>query len=263
MKPFDNVVVSATEPNNKADVWIQHSKNILDKNTFVVGLVNETGGEQGNLDWRKSGYIEVKPGLNICFSQTTKGQGQIGIVQYDSNKSFISVANKRLTDGSNFLALKLEETTSFVRVQYQVINENENYKLEYGTEPTVYEPYIVDDLLVNDNGVYKSVLTKEIKTGIEIKTNKKVDGKDIYYKKINLGIGPNATSKAYSIGINFSNIVDANVFVKGSANCFKLPFLAQDAREFINYYFQSNQIIIQAGKDRSKYNFYLDIYYTK
>lgn len=274
MKPFDNVAISSTEPKNKADIWIKHCKNMFKTlpNTQTVNGITFTNNGDGTIIANGTAtavaYITIdKRNLQsnkYALSGCPVGGGQDKYSIYMTDTSTWSNIAQDFGNGANFNLDSLKNIETRLRVAAGVTVNNLVFKpqLEIG-EQTKFTPYFEDDIFVNDNGVYKSVLTKEIKTGIEIKTNKKVDGKDIYYKKINLGIGPNATSKAYSIGINFSNIVDANVFVKGSANCFKLPFLAQDAQEFINYYFQSNQIIIQAGKDRSKYNFYLDIYYTK
>lgn len=252
MKPFDNVVVSATEPRSK--VWIKH-KYVKYNGTWQNITYGENGEVQSNSKRLTTDKIKIEKGNYKLDNLNNPEISPVAIAKFN-DESFVELkANIKfpyelvVDDTFNQISLVFKKTNDGVITSGDVKN----------FEILSYE----NDILVKDDGVYNSVLTKNIKTGIEIKTNKKVDGKDIYYKKINLGIGPNATSKAYSIGINFSNIVDANVFVKGSANCFKLPFLAQDAQEFINYYFQSNQIIIQAGKDRSKYNLYLDIYYTK
>lgn len=263
MKPFDHIVVSATEPKNKANIWIKHGKNLFNA-VIEQGGISDLGADNtGNNRLRTLEFIFLKKGTyTLSFSGLEYSGGYL----YNTNGTFIKLLWAWTTGNKTFTI----ENDSLMRFTFRKSDNAEitpdvvkNIQIEVGLEATEYEAPVVDDILVNHNGVYNSVLTKKISTGIEIKTNRRIDGKDIYYKRIDLGTGPNATSKAYSIGINFSNIVDANVFVKGSANCFKLPFLAQDAQEFINYYFQSNQIIIQAGKDRSKYNLYLDIYYTK
>lgn len=273
MKPFNNVAISSTEPKNKADVWIQHSKNIFNSKLEKGSINFQTGSlESSSNAVRTTDYIPIEPNTEYTINRINgTGSKAFAIRGYDSTFKYLGYIStfteniktfKTITSNIDGMPSKNTPFTYMKFVDYDN-NTNAKYMINKGNQALPYENYVEDDIKVNNNGIYNSVLTKEITTGIEIKTNRRIDGKDIYYKRIDLGTGPNATSKAYSIGINFNNIVDANVFVKGSANSLKLPFLAQDAQEFINYYFQSNQIIIQAGKDRRKYNFYLDIYYTK
>lgn len=252
MKPFDNVAVSATEPRSK--VWIKH-KYVKYNGTWQNITYGENGEVQSNSKRLASDKIKLEKGVYKLDNPNNEEISPVAIAKFN-DESFVELkANIKfpyelvVDDTFNQISLVFKKTNDGVITSGDVKN----------FEILSYE----NDILVKDDGVYNSVLTKKISTGIEIKTNRRIDGKDIYYKRIDLGTGPNATSKAYSIGINFNNIVDSNVFAKDSTSSFKLPFLAQSAQEFINYYFQSNQIIIQAGKDKSKYNFYLDIYYTK
>lgn len=273
--PITNTIkVSATEPSPKADVWIQHSKNMFKTlpNTTTVNGITFTNNRDGTITVKGTAtnvaYIVLGTftfdNNSYALSGCPEGGGDDKYSIYIIDTSNYSNIGRDFGEGVVFNANgKTGEVR--LRVANGVTVNNLVFKpqLERNTEISSFKKYEEPDILVNDNGVYNSVLTKEITTGTEVKTNKRIDGKDIYYKRIDLGTGPNTTSKAYSIGINFNNIVDANVFAKGSAASLKLPFLAQDAQEFINYYFQSTNIVIQAGKDRSGYNFYLEIYYIK
>lgn len=276
MKPFDNVAISSTEPKNKAEVWIQHSRNILkfkDWNYTQSGITATIKDNKIKLKGTATAGTSIYIGdvsnikeLNneiinriITVSATNISNFSLNFTTSD-NLYYI-----QLTDSILKSTKKIDTSIRNIAVYIQAnktIDVEFGIQIEYGENAKNYELPIEDDILVED-GVYNSVLTKKISTGIEIKTNKKIDGKDIYYKRIDLGTGPTSTSKTYPIGINFNNIIDSNVFAKDSTASFKLPFLAQSSQEFINYYFQSTNIIIQAGKDRSGYNFYLDIYYIK
>lgn len=273
MKPFNNIAVSPIEPENKADVWIQHSKNIFNS-ALEKGIINfQTGALESSSDAvRTTNYIPVEPNVEYTINRVNgTGTKAFAIRGYDSNFNYLGYISTFTENIKTFKTVTANidgmpsKNTAFSYMKFVDYDNNINakYMINKGNKSLSYEHYVEDGIFVNNNGVYNSVLTQDITTGVEIKTNKKIDGKDIYYKKIDLGTGPSSTSKTYAIGINFNNIIDANIFAKSTSTFFKLPFLAQSAQEFINYYFQSNQIIIQAGKDRSKYNFYLDIYYTK
>lgn len=263
MKPFDPIVVSATEPKNKANIWIKHGKNLFNA-VIEQGGISDLGADNtGNNRLRTLEFIFLKKGTyTLSFSGLEYSGGYL----YNTNGTF----NKLLwawTTGNKTFTI---ENDSLMRFTFRKSDNAEitpdvikNIQIEVGTEATEYEQYLEPDIFVNNNGVYNSVLTQDITTGVEFKTNKKIDGKDIYYKKINLGTGPSSSSKTYAIGINFNNIIDANVFAKSTSTFLKLPFTAQSSTEFINYYFTGTNVIIQVGKDRSNFNLYLDIYYTK
>lgn len=270
MKPFDNVIVSATEPEQKSDVWIQHAENIFDKNkaNFINGYFNEESTSIATSSVSKCLYLEIEGNKEYCITKkasarfnvgTTSEVPNVGVNLIDNAKN-VTTANTQ--KNASQIILKASVSAKYMIIWYYASNDDTLSENEI-LDSIIIKENIQDDILVNDNGVYNSVLTQDITTGVEFKTNKKIDGKDIYYKKIDLGTGPSSTSKSYAIGINFNNIIDANIFAKSTSTFLKLPFTAQSSAEFINYYFTGTNVIIQAGKDRSNFNLYLDIYYTK
>ena len=160
MKPFNNVIVSATEPKNKADVWIQHSKNLFDENTWIVGKsITSTGQEYSNSAWSSSDYIPIKEAMPVCFSYETIGNGELAISEYDVNKTFLKQTYKSFSSNyNNKIVINTMSNTKFVRLSSRNDRGNEDFMLEYGTTRSSYEPYAEDDILVNDNGTYTSLL---------------------------------------------------------------------------------------------------------
>ncbi len=163
MKPFNNIAVSPTEPEPKSDVWIQHSKNLFDENTWIVGkgILGTNGQEYSNSDWSSSNYIPIKENMSICFSYETIGNGELAISEYDVNKTFLKqIYNSFSSNYNNKIVINTLSNTKFVRLSSRNDKENEKFQLEYGTTRTNYEPYAEDDIKVNDDGIYSSVLNK-------------------------------------------------------------------------------------------------------
>ena len=91
-----------------------------------------------------------------------------------------------------------------------------------------------------------------------------IDGKPIYQKTIDCGSLPNTTIK--TIAHNISNI-DSFVKIEGIAqngsNGAPIPFTAIVQTDQLAVYVNATNISIVSGKDRSSYNAYITLQYTK
>ena len=168
MRPFNNVAVSATEPKNKNDVWIKHSKNLCDKNFLEEGNINpENGKDLVSDNSVRSKYITVIPeepyALNIKLNKEIT---VAGVHEYNENKEYIEY---KAMDETNPLNPKLifttNENTAYIRFKVGVpggfaLENIETVMLEEGKNYTDYEPYIEDDILVKENQEYKSILNQ-------------------------------------------------------------------------------------------------------
>lgn len=183
MKPFNNMAISPTEPENKADVWIKHSNNLIDKNNLIEGYRIGTNGSLFKNDgYFSTDYIKVKSNtqyvVNYTVGLTTRmafyGETYSVISMNDTTKTFLTPTNAKY--------IRLGITSA--NIETAMLNEGEN-ELEY-------EPYVEDDILIRKNNKYFR-WHYDIKDDViytlneEIKIGKWIDGKELYQKvfKIN------------------------------------------------------------------------------
>ena len=277
MKPFDNVAISSTEPKNKADIWIKHCKNMFKTlpNTQTVNGITFTNNGDGTIIANGTAtavaYITIdKRNLQsnkYALSGCPVGGGQDKYSIYMTDTSTWGNIAQDFGNGANFNLDSLKNIEIRLRVAAGVTVNNLVFKpqLEIG-EQTKFTPYFEDDIFVNDNGVYKSVLTKEIKTGIEIKTNNVLDGKDVYYKRVDLENLPNNTTKEVDTGLSDVNILKIDGIAKeSSGTVIPLPFVIADTTKSVAIVFNTttNKITITTGTDRTNFSGYANLYYTK
>ena len=157
-KQFSNVAVSSTEPENGADVWIKHSKNLFSSIIERGGISDDGKDTSGNNRLRSQEYIFLKKGT---YTLSFTGLEESGGYLYNLDKTF----NKLLwawTSGNKTFTL---ENDSLIRFTFRKSNNAEisieelkNIQIEAGTGATKFEPYIKSDILVNYNGFYISIL---------------------------------------------------------------------------------------------------------
>ena len=129
---------------------------------------------------------------------------------------------------------------------------------EYSSSTTnAYSCKYVNDLV--DNEKYSTT---------ETKTNKVwVDGKPIYRKVVNFGSLPNTTTKTVSHGLSVSTtrfISVTGTAYDSNGNTFLLPSPRDTVALSIYMNLTSDgKIAIQAGSDRSSFNAYVILEYTK
>lgn len=141
---------------------------------------------------------------------------------------------------------------------------------EYPVTPKQMEgttPLSADNLNLMQNNIEDS-LPEDITTGGDgVKCGYKIDGKDVFVKRISVGSLPNNTSKSVATGINFSNytLMKIEGIVKYNSNniAFPIPFahptnLANSIMVNID---NSNNLVITTASDRSTYNGTVNIYY--
>lgn len=91
-----------------------------------------------------------------------------------------------------------------------------------------------------------------------------IDGKKIYKKTVNFGSLPNASLKSVNHNIsNFGYLVDYCGTATDGSTLFILPSPRGGGPLGIYLYFSTTQISIEAGSDRTGYNAYVTMYYTK
>ena len=110
-------------------------------------------------------------------------------------------------------------------------------------------------------------------TGIEAKTNEFVDGKQVYVKRFNCGDLPNINQIDYGIkdidcGFNFNEIdvvrLEGIARDKSTGAVIPMNYANKVSSENIGLRCRrTNLISIYVGIDRSNYEGFVDMYYTK
>lgn len=190
MKPFNNVIVSAAEPKNNADVWIKHSKNLLRLNDYTesksgltltvknnVIKITGSGSDTFYLDkiinfTDLANKIKGKTitlsstDINYCSFTLATGQSpyflQLGTLIDELRKKQTKEITEDLAYGSIYVPEKVNEQTIEFKLQ-----------IEFGDTATDWQEPFEDDILVNNNGVYNSVLNRKnaISLGIKEQVN--------------------------------------------------------------------------------------------
>lgn len=130
---------------------------------------------------------------------------------------------------------------------------------------------------INEKLIPKLKEIDEIKTQLEyklvtdgnpVKTGRVIDGKDEYIKRLNLGSLPNATTKAYNIGITTSQKITKFELYGESATNEYIPFPRTTGQNaYVNYYINANgtdlQLVLNPTMDISRFTGYLEICYIE
>lgn len=257
MKPFDNVVVSATEPKNKVKIWIQH-KYFKYNGAWQNITYGGNGEVQSNSKRLTTDKIKLEKGNYKLDNLNNPEISPVAIAKFNE-ESFVELkANIKfpyelvVDDTFNQISLVFKKTNDGVITSGDVKN----------FEILSYE----NDILVNDNGVYNSVLKKSITTGQEIRTTNILDGKYVYYKRVDLGNLPNSTTKEVDTGLSNVNILKLDGIAKETfGTVIPLPFVIADTTKSVAIVFNTttNKITITTGTDRTNFSGYANLYYTK
>ncbi len=153
---------------------------------------------------------------------------------------------------------------------YGKISENSNrIQIAYGYDTiNQFQRIFYDGMWTDWIGMQKR---KQITTGVEYETERVIDGKKEYAKRINVGIMPNNAIKNVPHGL--SNVTYTKqiegVAVSGegvsASVCLPLPYIGVqgNATSSISVDIIGANIRIGSGVDRSTFKGYVTIYYTK
>lgn len=195
MKPFNNITVSSTEPEPKSDVWVKHSKNLLRlqdatktqdgitvtiKNNKIKLTGTATQGTTINLtDFTNLAELNSK----IMGKTITLSSENIPTVELNFASSS-SVYYMQITGLKKQTTKQISEEIIFIRFYIGgnvTLNAEFEIQVEFGDTATKYEEPLEDNIMVNDNGVYSSVLNnsenwRDLIEGVQYrKTNKLVE----------------------------------------------------------------------------------------
>ena len=119
-----------------------------------------------------------------------------------------------------------------------------------------YSGYFKD----SEGNIYYPRNMQRITTGTEYETDRMIDGKKVYVKRINCGALPNSDGKDVGTGINFSlcSLVDYKIILSTNSN-YILQENLSDVRIVISKEWNTIQIVTQSN--RSDYNLIIELYF--
>jgi hypothetical protein len=138
--------------------------------------------------------------------------------------------------------------------------------LPVATETSLGAVSVGDGLSITDGGVLSvNSSKKEVYSSEEQVIGTWINGKPLYRKTVDCGKGPNAGRKDVPAGIsNPDLIVNVYGFSVDMGTCTPVNNARPDNTSAANgAYFESGNIVIRTGVDRSPATFYITVEYTK
>ena len=211
-------------------------------------------------------FIKVKPSTQyvLTFSGSL---GQINI-SYFTGSSFPRESESGWTSTFTFTT---KSNTNFIMISWRKSSNNEditpadisNIMLSEGNTALTYEHYGTS-INVDGEDIYNQNImnysTSETRIGTWL-------GKPLYRKVVNIGSLPNSTSKNVSTGLsNIDTMCKLYGTAYGSGNMLPIPHAsASSIASSIGAFLTNNYgtLTIQTGSDRSSYQGYVIVEYTK
>lgn len=201
--------------------------------TTITGL---EGGQTYNFNWTWVYYDEQDP--------VPVEQGQISVQTPDDTPKTATASQWQ------DLAARVKEKAKITMTntdpgEGSALSAN-NYVAVYGGDPITMD-----------------YSTTEINTGA-----KWIDGSPIYKKTIDFGALPNNTTKYVAHGITNFNLItkiEGIAAEQSGANpaTFPIPHTSLTSGASVETYVNTNNVFITTGSDRSDWNGYITLYYTK
>ena len=281
MKPFDNVIVSATEPEQKSDVWIQHAENIFDKNkaNFINGYFNEESTSIATSSVSKCLYLEIEGNKEYCITKkasarfnvgTTSEVPNVGVNLIDNAKN-VTTANTQ--KNASQIILKASVSAKYMIIWYYASNDDTLSENEI-LDSIIIKENIQDDILVNDNGVYNSVLAiQDYTLNQEKKIGKWITGEDLYSMTVQ-GTSPKVTTDGTYGTTTYIDLSNRNIkqgmlrnswIIDTGNNVIGLPYLTNSGN-VIKSFFNTNLKKVEINcnvKNYSEVPIIAEVIYTK
>jgi hypothetical protein len=158
---LSNVVISATEPTDKKDIWVQIGKNLFDKTKIINNLSPTSDGGFTGASGCATSYVKVNPGDTYMVSSNverpwvfnfSKDIPSIGVVATPWNISNGNAFQVVVPDGFEYISFRHLPSSPGED------NINQDIQVEQGEFKTDYEPYIPKKIYVKDTqGNYNKI----------------------------------------------------------------------------------------------------------
>lgn len=155
---FDELGVKVgTSIDNNYRTNIIKGKNLFNINDITPNnfLDSNTGDISSSTSWSTSNYIEVSSSTSYVLNYVRSGTSNTTICFYNSSKAFISSVS------TSTLGLPATFTTpsnaKYLRFDYKSADNQTNIQLEKGSTATTYEPFIVKNIVVDNEKFTETV----------------------------------------------------------------------------------------------------------
>jgi hypothetical protein len=284
------LIVSPTEPTTGEEVWIKKSNNIFNllemlgeyssasiiektSNSVVLKGAAATFQYLTLTKYLKAGTYAFQKKWDLVSGKAGAQTGAVFITKASDSSSLLEL-NTSTRKGT----FTINEDMTIKIVIYLSIGtalteatqiEVYDIQLEQGPTATEFEEYVDKEIYVkNDNGAYDKFYDEtnlENYSTEEQRIGTWINGKPLYRKVISFGALNNASLKG--IAHNISKL-ETMVTLKGYAtngNSFlPLPFVYEnDSTKSIRLYADKTSIYIASGADRTTFNAYVTLEYTK
>lgn len=262
LNKLNNVVISSTEPTTGEEVWMQKGKNLFNKNSVVVGYLNEDGSIYPELSYSTSDFIPVTPNTTYYKTKTDSVRSKF----YDKNKNPLT-NNYNDLDGSGDFAFTTPENAYYLRVS-MVAEYVDTLQIEQGSTGTTYEPYTRKIYTKNDNGGYEKFYdetNREVYSTSEQRIGTWIDGKTLYRRVYDCGNLGAAGTKETPTNLSNVNYVDWEGVALASGGGTAYPYkMAVTGNDYgVKAEIADNKIRIKTVVDLYDYTGYVTILYTK
>lgn len=274
------VHVGATAPTDGERVWFSKSKNLLKivANTQTTNGITFTQNSDGSISavgtatadakFQSTSVQKIKPNTNYFLSGCPAG-GSLSthrlILRLRSDETTGVATLSDLGDGLNVSASQTSNVNYILGEIWVYSGQTVNFTfypmLKEGSTATAYEPYIENPSINVDEEElhFDNYSTNEQVIG------KWIDGKPLYRKVLDIGAMPNNAQGGTQHGIsNINIIVNARIMMTNGSNFIPAPSGYPGNTSLDSYvYADKNYIYIRTGTDRSTYNGYGILEYTK
>lgn len=276
---------------NSAGLWVEASKNMFDKYSMIYSdrafLQFDTSSTKIS-DYGGTGtyilVIKLSEGKTYTISKRAGGRFRAGFTTTSTPRIDVNgVITSRLSNNDTGTSITFTVPTGspyFVCNFYssdQTLDVNVGYEnilnsiqIEEGPTATQYEPYVVPNIKVFNNGQYETIVRKNVYSTEETIVGEFM-GKTLYRKVISFGALPNNSGKSVAHGItNIDRVVDLKFIAQrgndqsaGNFEALNISNSGNASSLGFNCYFNATNINIATNSDRSAYIGFLTVEYTK
>ncbi len=267
--PSKWVSVGSTAPTNGERVWFKKSKNLISSNvsdwsngnwSSTTGQVPTIGSSNSRISLIEP--IKVTPNTTYYIKVYSSNDKTALFRLLDADKKVISTITA-LKDTSwtapnncHYICVTIYENVQIDVIQTGAVQ----VQLELGSTATSYEPSSQKEIYVdNEHFTFDNYSASEQIIG------KWIDGKPLYRKAIYMGAMPNNAQGGTKHNIaNIDMIITARIIMTNGTNFIPAPSGYPSNTSLDSYvYADKNYIYIRTGTDRSSYNGYGILEYTK
>lgn len=278
----NNTIVSVSEPTgkNRKKVWLQHSKNLFNKNKVnkIDGYIDtSTQYISTSSSGAKCLYIPCKNNATYTITKlkdTSNNRFRAGFTNElpaltvrcnpfvsDDNKETITITG----DSTSKYLVVYYYTTTFSLTEQQMLD---SIQIEEGSTNTSYENYVDDkEYILNDNNIYENF---EPQNNIYNLAETKIGtflGKPLYRKVIDFGALPNASQANVNHGISsLGQVVNISGVAYTSSTRLPIPTTGNSnisSGLSIAIAVYNSTLRIATNNDATSFNAYVVLEYTK